>query len=118
MVVAPPSAADTPWLRKFGDISTAIASGWMQIRGTRRRRAVDRGFVISDHADWDGLLGAIDATGAEEVIATHGYRSTLVRWLMEHGKRASAIATAFEGEMEGMGEEETEMGNEGMGNEE
>ena len=101
MVIAPPSAAGTPWLRKFGDVSTAFASGWMQIRGTRRRRAVDRGFPISDHADWVGLLSAIDATGAEEIFVTHGYRSTLVRWLTEHGKRARSIATAFEGEMEG-----------------
>ncbi len=102
MVIAPPSAAGTPWLRKFGDVSLAFASGWMQIRGTRRRRAVDRGFAISDHADWEGLLSAIDATGAEEIVVTHGYRSTLVRWLTEHGKRARAIATAFEGEMEGV----------------
>ena len=101
MVIAPPSAAATPWLRKFGDVSLAFASGWMQIRGARRRRAVDRGFAISDHADWDGLLTAIDATDAEEIVVTHGYRSTLVRWLTERGKRARAIATAFEGEMEG-----------------
>jgi putative mRNA 3-end processing factor len=100
MVVAPPSAAGTPWLRKFGNISTAVASGWMQIRGARRRRAVDRGFAISDHADWDGLLSAIEATGAQEIIVTHGYRSPLVRWLREHGKQARAMATAYEGEME------------------
>jgi putative mRNA 3-end processing factor len=113
MVIAPPSAAQTPWLRKFGDISTAVASGWMQIRGARRRRAVDRGFAISDHADWDGLLAAIEATGAEENIVTHGYRSALARWLREHGKQSRAIATAFEGETE---EEEKTMGNGGMGN--
>jgi putative mRNA 3-end processing factor len=101
MVIAPPSASDTPWLRKFGDVATAAVSGWMQIRGTRRWQSVDQGFPISDHADWNGLLGAIDATGAEEVIVTHGYRSVLTRWLSEHGKRASAIATAFEGEMDG-----------------
>jgi putative mRNA 3-end processing factor len=114
MVIAPPSAAGTPWLRKFGDVSTAFASGWMQIRGTRRRRAVDRGFAISDHADWDGLLSAIDATGAEEILVTHGYRTTLVRWLAEHGKRARAIATAFEGELDETMGNETE-GNEAMG---
>ncbi|HLM01390.1 MAG TPA: ligase-associated DNA damage response exonuclease, partial [Pyrinomonadaceae bacterium] len=55
LVVAPPSAQDTPWLRKFGNASTAFASGWMRIRGARRRRAVDRGFILSDHADWDEL---------------------------------------------------------------
>jgi putative mRNA 3-end processing factor len=108
LVIAPPSAADTPWLRKFGDVSLAFASGWMQVRGMRRRRAVDRGFAISDHADWDGLLGAIDATGADEIVVTHGYRSTLVRWLIEHGRNARAIATAFEGEMEAS---EDQMGN-------
>jgi putative mRNA 3-end processing factor len=111
LVIAPPSAADTPWLRKFGDVSLAFASGWMQIRGMRRRRVVDRGFAISDHADWDGLLAAIDATGAEEVIVTHGYRSTLVRWLNEHGRIAHAIATAFEGEMEGSDGSNGERGN-------
>jgi putative mRNA 3-end processing factor len=100
-------------LRKFGDVSLAFASGWMQIRGMRRRRVVDRGFAISDHADWDGLLGAIDATGAEEIIVTHGYRSTLVRWLREHGRITRAIATAFEGEMEGA---EVPTENEGLRN--
>src|SRR5581483_11690613 len=64
IVLAPPSAAATPWLRKFGAISTAMASGWMQLRGTRRRRSVDRGFALSDHADWPGLLAAIAETGA------------------------------------------------------
>ena len=84
--------------------------------GAAERRVVDRGFAISDHADWDGLLNAIDATGAEEIVVTHGYRSTLVRWLTEHGRNARAIATAFEGEMEGAGEEPTN-GNDGMGSE-
>ena len=100
MVVAPPSAAATPWLRKFGPISTAIASGWMQIRGARRRRAVDRGFALSDHADWPGLLWAIGETGAEQVWVTHGYTSVMVRWLTEHGIQARAIATHFEGELD------------------
>ena len=99
MVVAPPSAAGTPWLRKFGPVSAAMASGWMQIRGARRRRSLDAGFALSDHADWTGLLSAIAATGAEEVWATHGYSSILVRWLSEHGLAARAIRTAFEGEL-------------------
>src|SRR5690606_21834410 len=63
LVVAPPSAAGTTWLRRFGDISTAFASGWMQVRGSRRRRSVDRGFVVSDHVDWPALLSAVSATG-------------------------------------------------------
>ncbi|MEO5802020.1 MAG: ligase-associated DNA damage response exonuclease [Verrucomicrobiota bacterium] len=105
-VLAPPSADNSPWLRKFGDISTAFASGWMQIRGTRRRRSLDRGFVLSDHADWDGLLETIKATGAETIWATHGYTTPLVKWLRENGKNAEAIPTHFKGENEDEGENE------------
>ncbi len=98
LVVAPPSAHGTAWARKFGAASTGFASGWMQVRGTRRRQAVDRGFVLSDHADWPGLLGAIRATGAGRVWVTHGYTAVLVRWLQEHGLDAEAVPTRFEGE--------------------
>ena len=70
----------------------------MTIRGTRRRRAVDRGFVLRDHADWPGLLGAIDATGAERIGVTHGYTAVLVHWLRERGMDAWAVPTRFEGE--------------------
>lgn len=104
LVIAPGSADNTPWLRKFGDVSTAFASGWMQIRGPRRRRSLDRGFVLSDHADWNGLLQTIEATGAENIWATHGYTGPLVRWLNEHGKNAKAIKTRFESETEDEGE--------------
>ncbi|HCC56156.1 MAG TPA: ligase-associated DNA damage response exonuclease [Solibacterales bacterium] len=99
-ILAPPSAAGSIWLRRFSPVSTSFASGWMRIRGTRRRRALDRGFVLSDHADWPGLLAAISATGAECVMVTHGYRAPLVRWLEEHGKQARAIETRFEGEQD------------------
>jgi putative mRNA 3-end processing factor len=98
MVLAPPSAQGTPWLRKLGEKSVAMASGWMQIRGMRRRRAVDQGFVISDHADWPGLVGTIEATGAEEVWLTHGYADVMARYLAERGWRTNAISTYFEGE--------------------
>jgi putative mRNA 3-end processing factor len=100
LVLAPTSADNSPWLRKFGEVSTAFASGWMAIRGTRRRRSLDRGFVISDHVDWPGLLSTIEATGAETVWVTHGYTGAVVRWLREHGKKAEAIQTRFEGELE------------------
>jgi putative mRNA 3-end processing factor len=73
LVLATPSALGTTWARKFGPASTAFASGWMAQRGVRRRRAADRGFVVSDHADWDGLNAAIKATGATKIFATHGY---------------------------------------------
>jgi putative mRNA 3-end processing factor len=98
LVVAPPSAARSPWLRRFGDFSTAFVSGWMQVRGARRRRALDRGFALSDHVDWPALLDAIDATGAECVWVTHGYRDQVVRYLGERGLRARAVASHWEGE--------------------
>jgi putative mRNA 3-end processing factor len=103
LIIAPPSADNTPWLRKFGECSTAFASGWMQIRGTRRRRALDRGFALSDHVDWRSLLEAIRATGAERIWATHGYTAQVVRWLRENGWEADAIKTEYEGEMESEG---------------
>lgn len=104
LALAPVSADNTPWLRKFGEVSTAFASGWMQIRGARRRRSVDRGFVLSDHADWPGLLDTIKATGAETVWVTHGYSGVLARWLQEHGQNAQAIESRFAAEPEGEGD--------------
>ena len=86
LIVAPPSQAGAPWLRRFagpGGLRTASASGWMAIRGRRRWRALDEGFVISDHADWPGLLAAIEATGARRVGVTHGYATPFARFLRE-----------------------------------
>ena len=100
LIVAPPSAMGSIWLRRFGSSSTAFASGWMQIRGARRRRSVDRGFVLSDHVDWPSLLGTIAATGAERVLVTHGYREPVVRWLSEHGVEAHVAASQWEGELD------------------
>ena len=105
LVIAPPSADNTPWLRKFGDCSTAFASGWMAVRGTRRRRSLDRGFVLSDHVDWPGLIQTIKATQAERVLVTHGYTEPVVRWLRENGWDADSIKTQYEGESETEGEE-------------
>jgi putative mRNA 3-end processing factor len=100
LILAPPSAQATPWTRTFGAASTAFASGWMRIRGTRRRKSVDRGFVLSDHADWPALTSVIGNTGASHVIVTHGYAPEMVRWLNENGIPASAFSTQFEGELE------------------
>lgn len=100
LVVAPPSAQGSTWLRRFGPASTAFASGWMRIRGARRRRSLDRGFVLSDHVDWPALLAAVEATGAERVQVTHGYREPVVRWLRERGIEAQAVASRWEGEPE------------------
>jgi putative mRNA 3-end processing factor len=98
LIIAPPSAQSSAWLRRFGDVSTAFASGWMQIRGARRRRSLDRGFPLSDHADWPSLLTTIRDTGATRVWVTHGYRDPLVRWLRAQGIEAESVAARWEGE--------------------
>ena len=85
------------WMRRFGDISTGFASGWMRVRGARRRRAVDRGFVLSDHVDWPSILSAVEATGATRVWVTHGTREPLVRWLTERGIDAQCRRQSMEG---------------------
>jgi putative mRNA 3-end processing factor len=96
LVVCPPSAAASPWMRRFGaDAQLAFASGWMQVRGNRRRGGYDRGFVLSDHADWPGLLKAIGATGASRVIVTHGSSAAMVRYLTEQGLEAGAFDTEY-----------------------
>ena len=95
LVLAPPSAAGSPWLRRFGEYSDAFASGWMLLRGARRRRGLDRGFVLSDHADWPALHAAITASHAERVIVTHGEVAVMVRWLCENGLEAEAFETEY-----------------------
>jgi putative mRNA 3-end processing factor len=104
LVVAPPSADNPAWMRRFSHPSRAFASGWMRIRGNRRRRSLDRGFVISDHADWDGLVETILASGAERIDLTHGYAEEMARWLREQGLQAQALpvgnAIAPEGDRE------------------
>ncbi|MEO8391972.1 MAG: ligase-associated DNA damage response exonuclease [Chloroflexota bacterium] len=98
LIIAPLLARGTSWTRRFGDHASRYASGWMRIRGTRRRQAVDRGFVLSDHVDWDALLRTIAATGAEQIGVTHGYTAVVSRWLQEHGVNAYAIDTRYGGE--------------------
>lgn len=98
LILAPPSAAGSPWMRRFGNASTGFASGWMQLRGNRRRRGYDRGFVVSDHADWPGLLRTVEETGAARVLATHGNSEPLVQTLRERGVAAETLRTAFGGE--------------------
>jgi putative mRNA 3-end processing factor len=98
IVLAPPSAHGSPWIRKFTPFVTGTASGWMAFRGARARRAIDKGFVLSDHCDWYGLLDSIKATGAEKVICTHGYSDIFSRYLREMGYDARTANTQYEGE--------------------
>ncbi|MBV8906471.1 MAG: ligase-associated DNA damage response exonuclease [Acidobacteriia bacterium] len=96
LILAPPSANGSAWAKRFGPASNALASGWMRIRGTRRRRSLDRGFAFSDHADWPALLRAVEATRAEAVCVTGGFRGAMVRWIEEHGGAAFALEGQWE----------------------
>ncbi len=98
LVVAPPAVHGSAWARRLGAFGDAFASGWMQLRGARRRQGVDRGFVLSDHADWPGLQRAIAATDAERVIVTHGYEAVMVRWLRQQGLQAGSFRTEYGGD--------------------
>ncbi|MBV9987691.1 MAG: ligase-associated DNA damage response exonuclease [Chitinophagaceae bacterium] len=95
VVIAPPSAEDSPWMKRFPDHSLGVCSGWMQVRGNARRKNVDAGFALSDHADWPGLLNAIKATGAQRVFVTHGFQAALSRYLNEQGLEAHEVKTEF-----------------------
>ncbi|HEX9980046.1 MAG TPA: ligase-associated DNA damage response exonuclease [Flavobacterium sp.] len=103
IVLAPPSAHGSPWIRKMTPYVTGAASGWMAFRGARRRRAIDKGFVLSDHCDWQGLLESIKATGAECIISTHGYSDIFSKYLREMGYDARTAQTQYEGEAAEMG---------------
>lgn len=105
LIIAPTSARDTPWLRRFGRFSDGFASGWMRVRGQRRRRSIDRGFVLSDHVDWPGLLRVVGETGAQRVLVTHGYTAVVARYLRDQGLDAQELETRYEGDEEG-GEED------------
>lgn len=103
LIIAPPSALGTPWLKKLAPYKAAMCSGWMALRGTRRRYGVDKGFALSDHCDWNQLNEAILATGAEHIYVTHGYETPFVRWIREHhGLQAWEVKTLFhDGQIEG-----------------
>jgi putative mRNA 3-end processing factor len=98
LVIAPPSVMGGSWLRVFGESAVAAASGWMLVRGVRRRRGLERGFVVSDHADFPGLMTAIQASGASRVLVTHGFADALARLLRERGLDAGVLPTRFVGE--------------------
>jgi putative mRNA 3-end processing factor len=82
----------------------------MALRGIRRRYGADKGFILSDHADWPGLQQAIQATGAHHIIVTHGFADVFSRWLREQGYDAYEAKTTYgseeDAEEEGRGEED------------
>ena len=98
VIIAPPAVQNSNWLKKFEPIRNGVVSGWMALRGARRRRNADKGFVLSDHADWEGLNEAISQTGAENVFVTHGYTDILSKWLIDKGLNAHPLETNFEGD--------------------
>lgn len=100
VIIAPPSADQSPWMRRFSPYRVGVCSGWMQVRGNVRRRNVDAGFAMSDHADWNGLLEVIRGTGAEKVFVTHGFQSAFSRYLNEMGIASEEIKTAYGDEAE------------------
>jgi putative mRNA 3-end processing factor len=101
LVLAPLSARGTPWMRRLGELSDGFSSGLMRVRGVRRQRGFDRGFVLSDHADWPGLLETIHQSGASRVLATHGHSEALARHLATLGLESGVMRTAWEGEPSG-----------------
>lgn len=101
LILVPPGADGTSWAGRFGATDTAFASGWMALRGIRRRRGEGTGFILSDHADWPGLNAAIRATGACRVFVTHGYTAPFRRWLAEQGYEAGIVETGWQGETAG-----------------
>ena len=104
LIITPPSALGSTWIKKAEPYSVASASGWMMLRSARRRRNVDKGFVLSDHADWNGLISAIEATEAENIYVTHGYVDTFSKYLNEAGWNAGIVSTEYEGELPEIGE--------------
>lgn len=104
LIIAPPSAFGSPWMKKLKPYKVGTASGWMSLRGARRRRNVDRGFVLSDHADWNELNQAVEASEAEKVYVTHGYTNIFSKWLNDQGVDAEPVTTEYEGELSEIGE--------------
>ena len=95
IVIVPPALIGSNMIKKIPNGATAICSGWMQIRGNRRWQSVDAGFPISDHADWNGLISAVKATGAEKVYVTHGSQATFSKYLNEIGIASAEVKTEY-----------------------
>lgn len=110
IVILPPSLLGSRLLKRIPNAATAVCSGWMQIRGNRRWKAVDAGFPVSDHADWDGLISAVKATEAEKVYVTHGSQAIFSKYLNEIGIPSAEVKTEY-GEAQLNDVETTEIAN-------
>lgn len=99
LILAPPGAAGTPWMKRFAPYSTGFTSGWMQLEHSQRRAAYDQGFVLSDHSDWPSLLRTIEETGAQRVLAMHGHSEVLVKHLRQRGIDAAELGATGSGQL-------------------
>ena len=95
IVIVPPALAEGRWIKNLINGATGVCSGWMQVRASRRWRSADAGFALSDHADWPGLLSAIEATEAQKVYVTHGFTSTFSKYLNEIGIESEEVKTQY-----------------------
>jgi putative mRNA 3-end processing factor len=111
LVIVPPALADGKWMKTLQSAATGVCSGWMQVRAGRRWRSADAGFALSDHADWPGLLTAIEATSAEKVFVTHGFTATFSKYLNEIGIESEEVKTQYGNEEE---EEQTPIATEAI----
>lgn len=100
IVIVPPAMAEGKWIKTLQQAATGVCSGWMQVRAGRRWRSADAGFALSDHADWPGLLSAIEATEAEKVFVTHGFTATFSKYLNEIGIASEEVKTQYGNEEE------------------
>ncbi|MEN3041218.1 MAG: ligase-associated DNA damage response exonuclease [Bacteroidia bacterium] len=100
LLIAPPAVQKSRWLTRFEPYEEAQASGWMAIRGRKRQKALDRGFVLSDHADFYQIFQTISESGAERVVFTHGYTEMMTTLARLRGYEATTWQTAYTGEME------------------
>ena len=100
LVIAPPGVLNSSWLKRIKEYESGVASGWMAVRGNRRRRRVDRGFALSDHLDWEGLNQVVDICNPEYIYATHGYKETVAKWFENKGRKAYVADTLYNGELE------------------
>ncbi len=105
LLIVPPGTQSTQWQTLIGNHTEAYVSGWMKVRGIKRRQNMERGFIISDHADWPSLLQTIQETRAENIWVTHGYTATLVRFFTEMGLSAKELKTQFRGDQLELGDD-------------